>query len=303
VTSRPTDFHESAMRRLLRRVGWRIRDTWPDRKVVRTVQGVPMTLPWSHRLPDYAGGDSPYGQNLVALADLLHDGEDPVVVLDIGANVGDSAVQIAHATDAEVVCVEGDPYYLGFLAANTGGDKRFHLEASLLVPDTNAAPVRPIRARGTTRFAPSRTAGSAATVTPAQLRERHPCTERLRLVKSDTDGYDVCLVPAIARHWSDRNPVLFFEYDLQLSRLAGFDPLLVWQELADLGYREVATWGNGGHPLWRSDISSMPRLSAILDAPKGRYEPIYWDVAVVHHEDTIAAEAIASLVPEIRAPE
>lgn len=303
VTAQPTDFREGTIRRLRRRVGWKVRDTWPNRKVVREIQGVRMTLPWSHRLPDYTRGDSPYGQNLVQLARLLTTDDGPVVVIDIGANVGDSALQIAAATDAEVVCVEGDPYYLDFLTTNTAGDARFHIEPALLVPDQAEGAMRPVRAGGTTRFVAAEASDSAPTVTAAELRRRHACTERLRLVKSDTDGYDVALVPILARAWTDRRPALFFEYDLGLSRLAGFDPLQVWDDLAGLGYAHVAVWGNGGHPLWRCDIGSMARASAVLDAPRARYEPTYWDVAVVHDEDTVAVEAIAELVPDLWTPE
>ena len=43
-------------------------------------------------------------------------------------------MQIAHATDAVVVCVEGDPYYLDYLVTNTAGDDRFRIEHALLVP-------------------------------------------------------------------------------------------------------------------------------------------------------------------------
>ena len=298
MTAQPTDFHEGSLRRLRRRVAWKIRDTWPDRKVVRDIQGVRMTLPWSHRLPDYTQGDSPYGQNLVQLARLLSTDDAPLVVIDIGANIGDSALQIAHATNAEVVCVEGDPYYVDFLTENTASDSRFHLEAALLVSEEAAAAMQPVRAGGTTRFVPAEDSGSAPTITAAELRRRHPCTERLRLVKSDTDGYDVQLVPLLAREWADRTPVLFFEYDLGLSRIAGSDPLAVWAELASLGYAEVAVWGNGGHPLWRAPIDAMPAASAVLDAPKQRYEPTYWDVAVVHADDHAARAAITALVPE-----
>jgi FkbM family methyltransferase len=299
VTGQPTDFQEGAFQRLRRRIGWKVRDTWPHRRVVREIQGVRMTLPWSSRLPDYTKGDSPYSQNLVQLARLLTKNE-PVVVIDIGANVGDSALQIAAATDAEIICVEGDPYYVDFLTANTAGDPRFHVEPGLLVPDQAEGSMRPVRTGGTTRFVTAGAPASAPSVTAVELRRRHPCTERLRLVKSDTDGYDVSLVPTLARAWADRHPVLFFEYDLGLSRLAGLDPLQVWDDLADLGYRHVAVWGNGGHPLWRAGVAEMVAASQVLDGPKQRYQPTYWDVAVVHADDESGHAAIKALVPSAR---
>jgi len=299
VSSHPTDFREGTLHRVRRRLGWAIRDRWPDRRVVRDVQGVRLTLPWSHRLPDYTRGDSPYGQNLVRLAELLADGEQ-IVVVDVGANVGDSALQIAHAADAVVVCVEGDPYYLDFLRANTAGDPRFPIEHALLVPDEDSTSVtmRPIRVGGTTRFVTGESEAGTPSITAAELRRRQACTERLRLIKSDTDGYDVMLIPAMARVWQDLRPVLFFEYDPAITRIAGHDPLTVWTELAELGYRHVAVWGNGGHVLGRAAVEEMAGATRLLEGPRERYAPTYWDVAVVHAEDTAAIAAIEALVPE-----
>jgi FkbM family methyltransferase len=272
---------------------------WPSRPVVRDIQGVRMVLPWSHRLPDYTQGDSPYGQNLVELAKRL-TGDGPIVVLDVGSNVGDSALQIAHAADAVVICVEADPYYLDFLHRNTGSDPRFEVEPSLLVPDAADAEAtrRAVRIGGTTRFVEdAATPDSRPAVTPSQLRERHPRTAQLRLVKSDTDGYDVAIVTAVAREWADRRPVLFFEYDPAMTRAAGLDPLGVWSALAELGYREVAVWGNGGHQLGRTTVDEMPDATALLDGPRERYAPSYWDVAVAHESDVEGVSALVDLVP------
>lgn len=130
------------------------------------------------------------------------------------------------------------------------------------------------------------------------LRERHSDFEVLRLAKSDTDGYDVQLMPAIARTWADSAPVLFFEYDHQLSRVAGNDPLAVWDELAALGYAEVAAWDNYGEPVGRIEIGRAAVAAAVLDEPTaGRAHP-YWDVAVAHVDDTAALAALAQLVPQ-----
>ena len=288
------------LKRVRQRVAWGVRDLWPHRKVVREVQGVRLTLPWASRIPDFTRGDSPYGQNLVALAAGLATGEEPLVVLDVGANVGDSALQILKASDARVVCVEGDLLYLDFLQTNVGGNEHCRIEAALLTPDTSAerADVAPVRSGGTTRFVPGSSEQVAPHVTPSELRSRHPWTERLRLVKSDTDGHDVVLVPAIAEAWSDTKPALFFEYDPELTQLTGTNPLSVWPALEALGYRDFAVWDNGGHPLWRADVEQIPAAARRLAAAPTRAVR-YWDVAAVHHEDLAAAKLIAELVPPL----
>lgn len=290
---------ESLVQRIRRRLGWLVRDNWPDRKVRREVQGVTLTLPWSHRLPDYAKVGPEYGQNLVHLAALLQQNDRPLTVLDVGANVGDSTLQILNATDARVLCVEADGYFLDYLKLNVGDDPRVTVDGSLLIAtEEPSVQMAPVRVGGTTRFEPGQSTHTAPTVSTSDLRRRNPDFESLRLAKSDTDGYDVELMPAIATTWSDSRPVLFFEYDHHLSRVAGNDPLAVWPSLAALGYTSVAVWDNGGRPLGRLGIEEIAGVAHILDESLGSRAQHYWDVAVVHGQDQQGLEAIGRLVPE-----
>lgn len=277
-------------------VGWWVRDRFPNRKVVREVQGVRMVLPWPHRLPDYAG-DGPYGQNLVQLAAALAEQQAPVTVLDVGANVGDSALQILDAADARILCVEADPYFLEYLHLNVDADPRVTVVEALLTPDGRTEATTAVRTGGTTRFAEGDADDALPTVTPERLLADHPDFADLRLIKSDTDGYDVVLVPAITEAWGDARPVLFFEYDHRLSRLAGNDPLAVWPRLESLGYREVAVWGNGGHALGRTTVGEIGARTAPLEERVGLRAQTYWDVAVVHQDDAAGLAAIEQLVP------
>jgi FkbM family methyltransferase len=281
-----------------RRLGWLIRDRFPFRPVVREVQGVRMVLPWSHRLPDYATWGPRYGQNLVDLARLLAEG-GPLTVLDVGANVGDSALQILHATEARVLCVEADRAYLEFLHRNVDSDERISVVEVLLTPEDQDSGRTAVRTGGTTRFVDGRGQDAMPTISAARLREQHPEFAALRLVKSDTDGYDVDLVPAIAEAWADARPVLFFEYDPYLTRLAGLDPAAVWPRLERLGYHRVAVWDNGAAPLGQTTTQEIGAQGAVLEVAsnqraRGR---TYWDVAVVHDADTAALAVVDELVP------
>lgn len=282
-----------------RRLGWLIRDRFPFRPVVREVQGVTLVLPWSHRLPDYAHWGPSYGQNLVELARLVAASSAPLTVLDVGANVGDSTVQILNAADGKVLCIEADPAYLEFLHRNVDADDRVAVVEALLAVDDDQAARTAVRTGGTTRFAEGGDADAMPMVSPAQLRADFPDFDKLRLVKSDTDGYDVVLVPAIAEAWADVHPILFFEYDPYLTRIAGHDPVEVWTRLEALGYRDVAVWDNGAAPLGRTTTAAAGGQGAVLDVPgnqrnRGR---TYWDVAVVHVDDHAGQAAIQQLVP------
>jgi FkbM family methyltransferase len=252
-----------------------------------------MAMPWSHRLPDFARLDPVYGENLLDLARLLA-ADGPIDVLDVGANIGDSTLLILDRAQARVLAVEPDEVFLPFLRHNVRDNDRVAIEPSLLSATDVQESRKVVRIGGTATYQPTDDDVPVPMISVAELRDRHPSFAGLRLVKSDTDGYDVALVPAIARAWADAKPVLFFEYDHRASEVAGNPPLAVWDELAALGYTECAVWDNGGHPLHRCSLAAARELAEQErpSSPGG-----FWDVAAVHATDAHGIAALDALIP------
>jgi FkbM family methyltransferase len=270
----------------------------PDKPVRRRIQGVEMVLPRAHALPFYALDDSPYGQNLVSLARGIGAAEGRVVFLDVGANVGDSTAQVLDAVDGHAVCIEPDPRWLPYLEQNVAG--RADIESALLLTAASAAHLAPDHYKpGTTRYVETDAANAAASITVAELAERHPVLADVRLVKSDTDGYDVDLVPAIARTFAASRPVLFFEFHPGLTRAAtpSVEPDGVWQLLHDLGYEQAAVWHNYGYPLGAAATADLPSYTHVLDE-QGDASSDYWDVGVAHKDDPTGLAVLAELMPQ-----
>ncbi|MGD1174063.1 FkbM family methyltransferase [Mycobacterium seoulense] len=297
MTFRPR-FRQLAQDLLYRSIFYHtIRNLFGNRSVVREVQGVRLAMPWSHRLPDYARIYPTYGQNLVELALRLGEIDKPLGVVDIGANIGDSAAQILAKVDARVLCVEADPEYLPYLRRNVGSDYRCVIEFGLLVTDdADASGLGAVRKGGTTRFAQNGAGGAAAALAVADLRDRHPDLPPIRLVKSDTDGYDTTLIPSLACAYASSHPVLFFEYDHDLTRKAGKpNPAAVWADLRAAGYSHVGIWDNFGKPIELVPIEAVPPRTAVLDKPFVERGYHYWDVAVVHAGDDVGKRALDRL--------
>lgn len=274
-----------------------------DQRMVRRVQGVTLEMPRSHMLPVYARLRPKYGQNLVELAAGLKAAapDETLAVMDVGANIGDSALQIIARTGARVLCVEGDPYWVRYLRANVGSEPNAVVAEVLLAPDdTDWSAASPVREHGTTRFVTDAEGDrSQPLATAAELRRQYPEFDRLRLLKCDTDGFDPVLVPAVGSAWRDTHPVLFFEFDPTLARLTGNDlPNKVWDDLAELGYDRLAVWDNAGDPLGQMDISDAVEHARTLEPRPEHYGYHFWDVAACHADDQAARDVLNALVPE-----
>ena len=223
-----------------------------------------------------------------------------MIMLDVGANVGDTALQVLNACNARILCVEADPYWVRFLRRNVGDDERIRVkETFLTVDELTKLDVAPKRSKGTTRFVIGGAAAVSQAISPVSLKEEFPEFSKLRLVKCDTDGFDTSLVPAIASAWLDSAPVLFFECDYILARESNdSDPEAVWRRLASLGYMQVAVWDNFGNPLGRLAIDSVAVVADALNHPKD-FGYHYWDVAVVHESDADGRNVLNDFMPAL----
>lgn len=269
----------------------------PDGPVRRRVQGVELLMPRRHLLPVFARPGSPYGQNLVDLARGLGS-DEPLCFLDVGANIGDSTRQVLDAVPGSAVCVEPDPEWLPYLEHNVADLGAVEIERSILLgegADTSLVVVH--ESDGSSRLARAEAGDAPESISTDELLRRHPMLTEVRLVKTDTDGYDVMLTPELARTFSGSHPVIFLEFDPRQTALATpeLDPVAVWTRLEELGYTHALVWDNGGRVLWRGPVSELPARSAVFDQPARERGFSYWDVAVAHREDQSGQRVLADL--------
>ncbi|MDP9091570.1 MAG: FkbM family methyltransferase [Actinomycetota bacterium] len=256
---------------------------------------------------------SVYGQNLVELAELLALAEvaEPLQMLDVGANIGDSTKQIMNSVPAQVLAIEADPYYLGYLRRNVGALPAVTIAAVLLTTASNSErQFVPSRRGGTTQFRESaggavpakasrrsetsESGDSTGSLSVEELPRAYPKFARVRLIKSDTDGHDTELVPKLAAVYDATRPVLFFEYDPALtSNVTGGEASLVWAELAALGYDRVGFWRNDGVKLRECECKDAATTALELLAAAA-----YLDAVVVHSDDVSGRAALNSLFSE-----
>lgn len=271
----------------------------PDKPVRRTIRGVEMTLPRRHGLPHFARPGEPYAENLVDLARLLAEKEGNVCVLDVGANVGDSALFVLDQVAAYVVCVEPDPQWQTYLETNVGNLDNVAVEPSVLVaPEAAGISLAIVHQDvGTSQVQPTSGEGGLPTITTDELLAGHPRLADVRLVKSDTDGYDVMLVPALARTFLPSKPVLFFEFDPRPTRLAtpDLEPNDIWQTLVGFGYEQAVVWDNGGGLIGPAATAELEERSAVLDLTPDERGYGFWDVAVAHKDDPVGLHVLAEM--------
>lgn len=213
-----------AKKRYLRRLAGYA--TNPARQRLRTrlgreqeyaIAGHPVVLPPEHNLPFYQRRDPTYDTYATAVLTTLAPEGRRTLVVDLGANVGDTAVTALMASDGiDVVSVEGSSYFAGYCRRNV---QAFGSRARVV--EQFVGPIGPgsaaFSSTGTTGGFQSGSAGDVSTkveqwVTPRDLLADAARYDRV-IFKSDIDGYDIHL---LVQHWTDIDPaadVLWFEFD------------------------------------------------------------------------------------------
>jgi FkbM family methyltransferase len=182
-----------------------------------TVAGLPLVLPPDHDLPFYQRRDPTYNAYAERLVAALGAGVERMLVVDLGANVGDTAVAcLGAAPNVDVIAVEGSPAFLPWLERNT----RAYGDRCRVVPSF-VGPVAGVTDRGyittgssTGRFARAVESGESvdAFVSPADLLAGADGYEQVTW-KSDIDGLDIHV---LVQHWDvidGRCDTLWFEFD------------------------------------------------------------------------------------------
>jgi len=212
-----------ALRRLLVRVGDPLL-TWP-------VGSANLLLPLSHELPFYRHDHPLYDR---AIGRVAAEAGGPVI--DVGANVGDSAAEIRGRSDVPILCIEGDDRFFAILSRNAPQLEPVELEQAFVEAPARAGIER---RGGTARVVAGEGAIRAKPL--AQILSEHPSFLEPALVKLDTDGMDVPIVLANLDFLERVKPVLFFEYDPHLGATPD-----VFERLREIGYRRMDVYENSG---------------------------------------------------------
>src|SRR5262249_31995455 len=139
--------------------------------------------------------------------------------VDVGGNVGDTAIVMRHNATNPVLCIEGSPQFLVYLRENIEGLSDIQVVPAFIGPDEFDSRPRILAQGGTARpvIAPESDKNPLWIPRTRSLRSILEVEEALRsgiaLFKTDTDGMDAFILQEFLKldQW---DTALFFECDV-----------------------------------------------------------------------------------------
>lgn len=217
-----------------------------------------------------------------------------VAVIDVGANLGDTAAVIKTAGDVPIFCIEGDPRIYEVLQQNIRQFPNVTARNVLLGERTENIPVV-FQKEGWNLTVVPDGGPSATTVSLTTLDE---CTheiadlDRYRVLKVDVEGFDCRVIRGGMAYIERVHPLILMEYNRENMDAIGEKGLDTLMRLRDAGYSSIVYFDQSGRMLLSTTLDEADLIQDLHEYANGRDGSIYYvDLCLFHRDDTeLAAE-------------
>lgn len=251
---------------------------------------------FAHKMPFYQKAFPLYDRQLSKLCHYLHDElQRTINIIDIGANVGDTVLNIG-LKDAFYLCIEGNESYAKLIPLNLKKKYHFSVEKYYLTDTISDKRYKFEAINGTGRLLVSNNKQNALSLdTLDHLIELKYKDKYFDLIKIDTDGFDFKIIRGAIQCLRKWHPLLFFEWDKAYCKEQGEDPLSIFPLLNEYGYNECILFDNYGNYIKKILTKDLQQLSFQIEETIGDGLPYYYDVLVIPQNHVITAYNIENL--------
>jgi FkbM family methyltransferase len=241
-------------------------------------------LPPNHTLKRFQNAHKLYDRFLPVLARYIRAGE---IIVDVGANVGDTAIMMLNETKAEIVCVEPSDLFYGYLEENINNlpkGQRNKLRSIKSMVGTQEVQGKLVHNLGTAKL---------KEVNDNQAGDRRDTLDNLlgdgsniALIKVDTDGFDFDVIRSAEKIIEKHRPILFWENQIETqSQRQGYEAM--YDFLVSMNYHHLYIFDNFGNVMIKD--TSYEVLKDINDYVYNTQN--YQGTKTIYYTDVLAGTA------------
>jgi FkbM family methyltransferase len=211
----------------------------------------------------------------------MHQKYPNLKVIDVGANIGDSAVLIKDIADVPILCIEGNPKFLDLLKLNTKSLNQVAIADCFVGEEMSK--VEAISGLGSAHLKESNEGGIEVKTMQRVIAE-NDTFRHAKLLKIDTDGFDNKIIRGAKTYLIESKAAVFFEYDPYFLSKQGEQGVDIFDFFVDLGYKKFLIFDNIGDFL--ITLGSQNKKQFIeLHAYFNKDGKQYMDILALHEED------------------
>ncbi|MCR5746368.1 MAG: FkbM family methyltransferase [Lachnospiraceae bacterium] len=239
------------------------------------IDGFLIKLSNNHRLPKYQRLFPMYDRFVPYLGELadIHrkrcvDDSNRGVIIDIGANVGDTLAAIIKHTEDNIICIEPVPQYYRLLVdniASMGNEYRDRVTTSNIFVGSNDVDNHVYECKyGTAHMVETDHKSDISTLSLETIISCNDvCPKKLDIIKVDTDGFDAQCIMSIGELLKDIDPLIFWENMIEDdSQYNSYCELALF--LDENGYTDFYIFDNFGNLLIKTDTCGLKSVNDYL---------------------------------------
>ena len=241
------------------------------------------------------GKNSEYTAQLARLAHNVFEKYPAACMIDVGANIGDTAALVRSTVAAPIYCIEGDPTIYDLLKKNIAVMPQVFAHQCFLGERTETLEVMTAKDGWDLTLIPVNVGENQASKPMSllslddwskQVRLSSPC----KLLKLDIEGFDLRALRGATQLLTIHQPALLFEFNHQNLTKLGEDGLKIFPHLANLGYDRLMVYDGQGFFMLASRLAEMATLTDLDAYAKNVAGLFYYDFCVFHQTDNDLAE-------------
>jgi FkbM family methyltransferase len=248
------------------------------------LNGYDIKLPISHALPSILSQYPYYSSNLARVASCVKEKYEDLTIIDIGANIGDSVFILRKSVFCPILCIEGDERFFEILQMNTISAENVSIKKIFVGDADQTLNTELVIVSGTAHFEESNSKTTEFKKLSSILSEE-PKFLNAKMIKIDTDGFDLSIIRGSIDFLQCTKPIIFFEYDPFFLSKQNDDGLSIFPLLRSLGYHTITIYDNFGTyvtSLLLTNLNQIEDFHRYLLVQNG----FYYDMCAFHEEDS-----------------
>ena len=259
--------------------------TRPAETVVR-VAGFPLTISTRSPLLEIFASHPDYNGALARLVAVTLRKYPDALMIDVGANVGDTVAVARSGGPIPIVCFEGDPEVFPYLERNLRQFANVAAYQVYLGERTEEIRVTVEKAGWNATLVPGTDGETIALTTLDDFLVAERLPSRPKVLKIDAEGFDARILRGAKRLLARDRPAVLFEYNRHNMAAIAEEGLPVFRGLRESGYDAAFFYDAQGRLMLVTGLEASEQVRDLHDYADGWNAAFpYFDVCVFHAED------------------
>lgn len=259
------------------------------------IEGQNLIVPLAHNLAFYKERYKQYDKHIIQICQYVQSLLGDLAFIDVGANVGDTVINLGIIERARYLCIEGDEFYYNLLNCNLANYKYAYKAINCFLTDEIGAKAHyqvehaVSSAKLTNTDVPQNGGGGVFFKRLDDIVEGEGFVPNI--LKIDTDGFDFKVLRGCNKILQDMKPVIFFEWwSIRLKEL-NEDPVSIFDYLRNFGYQRALFFDNYGKEFVSLALYEKDNLRTLSEYSCDLTSQIrHYDVLLFHEKSQLSID-------------